>query len=111
MAAMGRSVIDAGGAIVEILATDQLNPMAHVEKADLRSWIEAPRLTVTTVRDPDANPAQSITALQAREFTYVVDLATMRILIFYIGSTAGPGDSAALRAMRDVLALLGPKKG
>ena len=51
MAAMGKQVIDAGGAIVEILAGDFGQPLT---KTKLDAWVTTYKLPVTTVKDPDA---------------------------------------------------------
>jgi hypothetical protein len=66
---------------------------------------------VTTVKDPDNLPLQSLNALQRREIAYVVDLRTMKVVQKILGSVVGVGDSAAKTAMDQVLALLGPKGG
>src|SRR5947207_730814 len=104
---MGPAVVAAGGALVQVLASDQRNPMKTVELDVLRNWIEGSRLTVTTVRDPQNLPLQTENALVSYEYGYLVDLRTMEILQAYIGSSAAPGDSTALRGMRDLLVLLG----
>ena len=70
-----------GGAIVEILAggtPDQLD-----------AWVGNFGLKTTTVRDPDGAPNQTLAALVRREYSYVVDLATMQIVDVYIGTTDG----------------------
>jgi hypothetical protein len=108
MAAMGKQVVDAGGVMVEILAA---KAGLAVTKADLMAWIDTYQLPVTTVRDPDAMPTQSITALVRREYTFIVDLKTMKIVNRYIGSTDGSGISSAMTGMQTMLSLLGPKGG
>jgi hypothetical protein len=81
----------------------------------LDAWIGNFLLYNTCVRDPDSNPTQTINALVRREYSYVVDLRTMKILAVYIGTTDGSmpnGISSSLKqAMDQVLSLLGPTTG
>ncbi len=100
---MGKSFVDAGGAIVEILASKLgAAPM----RSDLDAWIAGPGLPVTSVKDPDNLPLQSLTALERREITYVVDLRTMKIVDKIYGSIVGIGDSSAKTGMNEALTLL-----
>ncbi len=96
-------VVHAGGAIVEILAGDI--------RSELDAWVNNFGLFTTTVRDPDSNTSQTLNALVRREYSYVVDLSTMKILAVYIGTTDGSkpnGVSSSLHeAMDQVLGLLG----
>ena len=108
MAAMGKKVTDAGGAIVEILAGDF---GAKVDKTKLDAWVNTYKLPITTVKDPDNMMGTSLMALVQREYTYIVDCRTMKITNIYIGSIAGIGTSAAQTAMMTMLQLLGPKGG
>jgi hypothetical protein len=100
-------VVKAGGAIVEILSGDPRN--------ELDAWVTNFNLFTTTVRDPDGMPTQTLDALVRREYSYVVDLNSMKILNVYIGTTDGSmpnGVSSSLKeAMDQVLALIGPKGG
>ena len=100
-------VVKAGGAIVEIMAGDP--------RSELDSWVGNFMLFTTTVRDPDSNTSHTLNALVRREYSYVVDLSTMKILNVYIGTTDGskPGgiSSSLKEAMDTVLSLLGNKAG
>ncbi len=100
---MGKSVVDKGGVIVEVLATTL---GAQPTRANLDAWIGAYSIPVTTVKDVDTAPLATLTALQRREYAYVVDLKTMKILSIYIGSTDGSGTPSVIPAMNDVLARL-----
>jgi hypothetical protein len=103
MAAMGKQVVDKGGVIVEVLASKiSSNP----SKADLDAWITARNVPVTSVRDPDALALQTLKALIRREYTYIVDLSTMKIVQRFIGSTDGSGISSAQTAMDAMLTML-----
>jgi len=96
-------VVQAGGAIVEVLGNGT--------KMQLDSWVNNFQLKTTTVRDPDSDSSQTVTALVRREYSYVVDLSTMKIMTIYIGTTDGSmpnGISSSLhQAMDQVLSLLG----
>ncbi len=96
-------MVQAGGAIVEVLAGES--------KASVDAWIGNFMLSNTVVRDPDGMTSQTITALLRREYCYVVDLSTMKILTVYIGTTDGskPGgiSSSLQEAMDEVLMRLG----
>jgi hypothetical protein len=109
LAAMGKSVLDAGGIIVEILAGG--NTGGQPTLAELNAWITTYGLTVTTVKDPDSMPQASLTALQVREYTYVVDLSNMKILNFFPGTQSGIGTTGAMSGMQTMLQLLGPTGG
>lgn len=74
---------------------------------DLNAWITAYKIPVTTVRDPDNLPGQSIGALVRREYCFIVDLKTMKIVQRNIGSTDGSGISSAKTGMDAMLKLLG----
>jgi hypothetical protein len=101
-------VVQAGGAIVEILTSG-------ATQMQLDQWVGNYGLKNTTVKDPDNMPNQTTDALVRREYSYVVDLTTMKILAVYIGTTDGskPGgiSSSLHEAMDQVLSLLGPKSG
>jgi hypothetical protein len=100
-------VVHAGGAIVEILAGGT--------RMQLDNWINNYGLFTTTVRDPDGMATQTLNALVRREYSYVVDLSTMKILTVYVGTTDGSqpnGISSSLKqAMGQVLTLVGAKGG
>lgn len=99
----------AGGAIVEILAQYAFGPTT---KTNVDNWINSAGIVVTSVRDPDNMQGQTINALVQREYTYVVDLHTMKILRVIVGTTNGsmpkPGvTSSVVCGMCDVLGRLG----
>jgi hypothetical protein len=104
-------VVDAGGAVVEILATKGFLATAAVTQADLIAWIGAYHLPVTTVKDPDALQGQSIQALYRREIAYIIDLSTMKIVDRIDGDVTGQGASAITQAIPRILTLLGSKQG
>jgi hypothetical protein len=102
-------VLNAGGVIVEILGGGATG--GQPTKAELDSWINTYNLPVTTVKDPDSMPQQSLTDLKQREFTFIVDLSTMKIIQFFPGTTTGIGTTGAESGMQAMMQLLGPKGG
>jgi hypothetical protein len=99
MAANGKAVLDKGGIIIEV--------MAHGEtRANMDAWITTYKLPITTVRDPDNMQNQTLDALVLREYNYIVDLATMKIVDRMSGSTAGIGAPATTAGMNKMLQLL-----
>lgn len=93
MGAQGKQVVDAGGAIVEVLYT-----------GDLDAWITTYDLGVTTVKPKDARSQE---VLGIRETVFIIDLATMQIVYKTQGSLAGVGDSSAKTGMAEMLTILG----
>jgi hypothetical protein len=108
MAATGNQVVSAGGVIVEILGA---NAGGAASKADLDAWVNTYSLPVTSVRDPDSMPMQSMNALIRREYCYIIDLSTMKIVNVDIGSIFGIGASSASTSMTKMMQLLGSKGG
>lgn len=80
-------------------------------QSDLKNWVHTYNLPVTSVRDPDNKPRQTIQALVRREYAYEVDLRTMKIVQLRMGSVAGIGPSAVATAIQDMMVLLGKKGG
>ncbi len=105
---MGKSVIDAGGAIVEIMAA---SAGTAATKMDLDAWVNAYSVPVTSVRDPDNMPLASLNALQRREIAYIVDLHTMKIVQRVDGSVLGVQPNAIRTTIQQILVLLGAKNG
>ena len=108
LAANGKQVVDAGGVVVEILAATAGSPAT---KAQLDAWVNTYALPVSSVRDPDSLPLQSLTALYRREIAYIVDLQTMQIVSRIDGSTAGVQPNAVRQSITIILSLLGAKSG
>jgi hypothetical protein len=80
-------------------------------QSDVDAWINSNGLAITTVKDPDSMPLDSLQTLGRRETAYVVDLRTMRILQKYLGDVTGHGTSSAQQALNAAWALIGPKGG
>jgi hypothetical protein len=101
----GAAVVQAGGVIIEVLATDGF--VTQPTKAQLDSWVNTYLLHVTTVKDPDDAGTASNDLFGRRDQAYIVDLRTMTVIQYIDGSiTASQTNSAGL-AMAQMSTLLG----
>ena len=71
----GEEVIEAGGAVVEVLLDAGIGEPPTEE--ELTAWIEAYSLTVTTVGRVDARTRE---VFSDREYAYIIDLETMQVV-------------------------------
>jgi hypothetical protein len=69
-------VINAGGAVLELLLDGSRNNIAPTDQ-ELSAWIQAYGLTVTSVRRIDARTRE---VFADREFAYIIDLSTMQVV-------------------------------
>lgn len=98
-------MVDAGGAIVEVLAS---KAGGAVKQADLEAWIKTYKLPVTSVIDsPPSVGTRTLTFFGIRETCVIVDVKTMKIVKKVNGSTAGAGDSSVKQLVPEMLKLLG----
>lgn len=96
--------MDAGGIIIEILASKQLSPQPT--QADLRAWITKQKLIVHSLIDPPGSANVSLNAFGIRETAVIVDLKTMKILKKINGSTAGAPPSSIQQLLAEMLTLV-----
>jgi hypothetical protein len=89
----GKAAIEAGGLVVEIL-----------HSGDVLAWIKAEDLHVTVVEPKDS---QTLAALVSREWTYVIDLKTMKIVWKGFGSYDGSKASSVDAGLSELMTLLG----
>lgn len=89
----GKAAIAAGGLVVEIL-----------HSGDLLSWIKAEDLHVTVVKPKDD---QTLDQLVSREWTYVIDLKTMKVVWKGFGSYDGSKPSSVAEGLTQLMTLLG----
>jgi hypothetical protein len=94
MGAEGQAAIEAGGLIVDILYS-----------GDLLAWIQANDLHVSVVKPKPGDP--SLTELQSREWSYIVDLKTMQIVWTGFGSYAGLAPDSMKTAIDQLHTFLG----
>lgn len=85
--------MDAGGAVVEILLSGDLEP-----------WIEQFGLEITVVRPKDD---QTREALGGREWTHVVDLESGELVFSEFGSFSSSGESSVGAGIEEMKRLLG----
>jgi hypothetical protein len=100
---MGKSVVDAGGYVVEILGSKAGGTVA---KADLDAWIKTYKVPVTALMDSPAS-TKTLTFFGIRETCVIVDVHTMKIVKKVNGSVAGVGDSSIKQLVPEILTLLG----
>lgn len=101
--AQPRSVIAAGGEFLEVVGIDGM-----ATRSDLDAWIVSSNVSITSVRDPDGLYPQSQNALTTREWSYVIDLHTMKVVYKVFGSYGGgqPSIDAVDMAISDILTRL-----
>jgi hypothetical protein len=73
-------------------------------QTEMTAWIQNDSLHVTVVRPKDA---QTLSELQSREWTYVVDLSTMKIVWTGFGSYDGSKPSSVEEGLSQLMTLLG----
>jgi hypothetical protein len=97
-------VVDAGGAVVEILGT---RAGAAVKKSDLDTWITTYKLPVTAVIDtPAGTSTKTLSYFGIRETAFIVDVRTLKIVKKINGSVAGAGTSSVGQLIPEILTLL-----
>jgi hypothetical protein len=94
MGAEGQAAIEAGGLVVDVL---------H-DGSDPLPWILAEDLHVTVVKVKDS---QTIQQLQSREWSYIVDLKTMKIVWTGFGSYSGQAPQSFQTAITKLHEFLG----
>ncbi len=103
MGAEGKAAIDSGALVVDILYAGPIGlPPSDTE---LAAWVQAEDLHVTVVRPKPGDP--SLTELQSREWTYIVDLNTMKIVWTGFGSYIGLNPNSMHVALTQLHAFLG----
>ncbi len=92
MGEQGKQGVDAGGAVVEILLSGDLEP-----------WIEQFGLNVTVVRPKDGATQD---ALGGREWTHIIDLSDGKMLWSEFGSFSSSGESSVKAGIAEMQRLL-----
>lgn len=77
-------------------------------KSDLTNWVNSAKAEITSLRDPDGKYPQSKNVFMTREWSFIVDLGTMKIVAKYFGSYGGgnPSITALNKALDDINARL-----
>jgi hypothetical protein len=94
LGAEGPNAVAAGGAVVEALIEDQLD-----------AWITTYDLKITVVRPKSPT---FLTDLDGREYGYVIDLSTMKIVWKGFGSYSSTTNSSAKQGLAELIKLLNP---
>lgn len=95
-------MVDAGGAIVEVLAS---YGGGAPTKANLNAWVTTHNLPVTSVIDSPSS-IKTLTFFGIRETCVIVDVRTMKIVKKVNGSVTGTGDSSVKQLIPEILKLL-----
>lgn len=103
MAAQGKTVVDAGGVVIQVLAT---RAFAAATKSDLDTWVNTYKVPITALHDPPGVGTRTLDTYKRREYAFILDLRTMKILERIDGSVTGTGDSSFKQAVPKLLALL-----
>ncbi len=101
MGAKGQAAIQAGGLVTEVLYAGALG--GPPTQAEMTAWIQTYGLYVTVVKPKDD---QTLTDLVSREWTYVIDLKTMKIVWKEFGAYDGSKTSAG-DGLTELMTLLG----
>ena len=89
MGAKGAAVVQAGGLITEVLYS-----------GDLVAWIKSENLKVSVVKPKPGDP--TLTELVSREWSYIVDLKTMKIVWKGFGSYSGGAPNSMDTALTEL---------
>ena len=92
MGEQGKDGVDAGGAVVEILYS-----------GELETWIEQFALDITVVRPKDGATRD---ALGGREWTHVIDLESGELVWSEFGSFSSSGESSVGAGIAEMKRLL-----
>lgn len=103
LGAQGQAAIAAGGVVVEVLHAGASFPGPPTQ-AEMLAWITTYGLHVTVVQPKDT---QTLAELKSREWTYVVDLKTMKIVWTGFGSYDGSKPSSVDEGLNQLMTLLG----
>ena len=96
--------MDAGGVVVEVLQTAY---GGEPTGQDLDAWIAGYQVTVSSVIDRDLDAeTETYAALGIREQTFIVELATMKVVWQVNGSILGIGESSAMTGINQILGML-----
>ncbi len=98
-----KTVIDAGGIIVQVLGS-KLG--AAPAPKDLQVWVDTYKVTKTALMDPPGAGTVTLTAFEVRETCVIIDLRTMVIVEKVNGSTTGSGISSVGQLLPKLVALV-----
>lgn len=104
---LGKGIVDAGGAVVEILGTYGFATTPAPTHAQLDAWVNAYNLNISTFIDADSAPGQTITAFMVRETTVIVKVPSMQIVWVDHGDITGTMPSSISAAATEMHMLLG----
>lgn len=91
-----QQVVTRKGVMLEVVGIDGV-----ATKSDLTNWVNSAQAEITSVRDPDGQYPASKGVLKTREWSYIVDLSTMKIVAKFFGSYGG--GQASITALNNAL--------
>jgi hypothetical protein len=105
LVAQGKSVLDAGGTVVQILESYGGNPAT---RANLDAWVTKYAVVTTTLLDtPAGTGTKTLSVYGMREQVFIVEMKTMKIVKKISGSVFGPpAPSSITQAVPIILGLL-----
>jgi hypothetical protein len=104
LALLGGGIAQAGGAVVEVLITQDYFSVAN--RSHLDAWVATYDLTVTSVIDASDRELESYRRIGIRETTLVVDLSTMKVVWRLTGDLFGIDPSSVSAGAAEILARL-----
>jgi hypothetical protein len=105
MATLGPGVVTAGGAVVEVLASEGFTFVA--DRTHLDAWLATYDLRVTSVIDAPGHGLETLHVVGVRETSLIVDLATMKIVWMMNGDLGGVDPSSINAAAAEMHRRLG----
>jgi hypothetical protein len=105
MATLGQGVVAAGGAVVEVLASEGFSFVA--DRTHLDAWLATYDLRVTSVIDAPGHGLETLHVVGMRETSLVVDLSTMKVVWMMNGDLGGVDPSSINAAAAEMHRRLG----
>jgi hypothetical protein len=97
MGTEGQAAIEAGGLVVDVF-------IDGAQTTQMDAWIQTESLHVSVCTAKDG---QTLAELQSREWSYIVDLSTMKIVWTGFGSYSGQAPDSFLTAINQLHTYLG----
>lgn len=100
----GKAILDAGGAVLEILSAKSGAPTVQ---ADLNAWVTTYNLSVSSFIDAAGSPTAALKVATIRETVFIVQMPSMKIVWAVHGDTSGVKPNSVIAAGAEMHKLLG----
>jgi hypothetical protein len=100
----GTGILDAGGAVLEILSAKS---GAATVQADLDAWITSYNLKVSSFIDASDAPTAALKMATIRETVFIVEVPSMKVVWAVHGDTSGVQPNSIIAAGQEMHRLLG----